>query len=157
MQRLSTGQLSAIGLFVILVARNSCTYQQPGASPDCVHINTLYLMHSFLCNGFRRTQFSEMRLNIAAFVGLSSSLVVLSSSSAVAQFSAPSGMGDTTAQVRQIIDTVKKIGIVDGKAVAGKTKEACDALAQADPLLKMVNDAEVKKTVSELKEILECS
>ena len=66
-------------------------------------------------------------------------------------------MGDTTAQVRQIIDTAKKIGIVDGKAVAGKTKEACDALAQADPLLKMVNDAEVKQTVSELKKILECS
>ena len=98
-----------------------------------------------------------MRLNTAAFVGLSSALVALSASAAVAQFSAPSGMGDTTAQVRQIIDTVKKIGIVDGKAVAGKTKEACDALAQADPLLKMVNDAEVKQTVSELKKILECS
>jgi len=38
----------------------------------------------------------------------------------------------------------------------GKTKEACDVLAKADPLLKMVNDSEVKQTASELKKILEC-
>lgn len=98
-----------------------------------------------------------MRFKTTAFLGLSSAMVALSAGTAFAQFGAPSGMGDTSAQVRQIIDTVKEIGIVDGKAVAGKTKEACDALAKADPLLKMVDDAEVKQTVSELKKILECS
>ena len=99
----------------------------------------------------------RMRLKITAFVGLSSATLALSAGSAFAQFGAPSGMGDTSAQIRKIIDTVKEIGIVDGKAIAGKTKEACDALAKADPLLKMVNDAEVKKSVSEVKKILECS
>ena len=98
-----------------------------------------------------------MRLKTAAFVGFTSILISLSAGSAFAQFGVPSGMGDTTAQVKKIIDQVKKMGIVDGKAIAGKTKEACDALAKADPLLKMVDDSEVKKSVSELKKILECS
>ena len=98
-----------------------------------------------------------MRLKTTAFVGLSSAMLALSAGSAFAQFGLPSGMGDTSAQVRKIIDTVKEIGIVDGKAVAGKTKEACDALAKAKPLLKMVGDKEVKKSVSELKKILACS
>ena len=103
------------------------------------------------------TLFFRMRLKITSFIGLSSAMLALSAGSALAQFGAPSGMGDTSAQVRKIIDTVKEMGIVDGKAVAGKTKEACDALAKADPLLKMVDVAELTKSVSELKNILECS
>lgn len=97
-----------------------------------------------------------MNIKSLVAVGCSAALLSVTAGSALAQFSAPSGAGDTTAQVRQILDQVKAIGIVDGKAVAGKTKEACDVLAKADPLLKMVNDSEVKQTASELKKILEC-
>ena len=98
-----------------------------------------------------------MRIKTTALLGVSTAVLALSAGSAFAQFGAPSGMGDTTAQVRQILDQVKAIGIVDGKAVADKTKEACDALAKADPLLEMVDDSEIKTSYSELKKILECN
>ena len=98
-----------------------------------------------------------MRLNSLLVAGCSAAVLSVSTGAALAQFGAPSGMGDTTAQVRKILDQVKAIGIVDGKAVAGKTQEACDVLAKADPLLKMVNDSEVKQTAAELKKILECN
>ena len=101
--------------------------------------------------------FSKMRLKTIALFGFSSAVLAWSAGPAVAQFGAPSGIGDTTAQVQEILDQVKAIGIVDGEAIAGKTKEACDALAKADPLLEMVDDSEVKTSFSELKKILECN
>ena len=116
-------------------------------------------MTDFLKNGLRSIgSFLFFSMNIKSLVaaGCSAALLSVTAGSALAQFSAPSGAGDTTAQVRKILDQVKAIGIVDGKAIAGKTKEACDVLAKADPLLKMVNDSEVKQTASELKKILEC-
>ena len=78
------------------------------------------------------------------------------SGAAIAQLGGAPGVGDQAAQVRKILDQVKAIGIVDGKAVAGKTEEACSMLAKADSLLKVANDADLTKTASELKKILEC-
>ncbi len=84
--------------------------------------------------------------------------IVFSAGSSFAQFGAPGGgLPGGAEQVRKILDQVKSIGIVDGKAIKGKTKEACDMLSKADKLLSTLNDADLKKTASEVKKILECS
>ena len=97
---------------------------------------------------------SAMLLKVAA---ATTAAIAVSASASLAQFGAPSGgMPGGAAQVRKILDQVKSIGIVDGKAVKGKTKEACDMLSKADKLLSTFNDADLKKTAAEVKKILEC-
>ena len=87
-----------------------------------------------------------------------SAAIAVTAGGSFAQFGAPSGsISGGATQVRKILDQVKSIGLVDGKAIKGKTKEACDMLSKADKLLSTINDAELKKTASELKKILECS
>tara|TARA_B100001964_G_scaffold71101_1_gene80651 strand:+ start:827 stop:1153 length:327 start_codon:yes stop_codon:yes gene_type:complete len=97
---------------------------------------------------------SAMLLKVAA---ATTAAVAVTASASFAQFGAPSGgIPGGAAQVRKILDKVKSLGIVDGKAIKGKTKEACAMLSKADKLLSTFDDKDLKKTAAEIKKILEC-
>ena len=98
---------------------------------------------------------SAMLLKVAA---ATTAAIAVSAGSSFAQFGAPSGgIPGGAAQVRKILDQVKELGIVDGEAIQGKTKEACDMLSKADKILSTINDADLNASAAEIKSILECS